>query len=72
MKSKNIATVNKSVCVSCGACLDACPMSAISTPDGCYAKVNEDLCVGCGKCSRICPTGCISIIKREEQQNEEN
>ncbi|MBR4414224.1 MAG: 4Fe-4S binding protein [Aeriscardovia sp.] len=64
MKSKFIASVDENVCVCCGACHEACPTSAISTPDGCYAEVSTDLCVGCGKCSRICPTGCISIINR--------
>lgn len=66
MKSKNIAKVNESVCVSCGACLAECPKGAISTPTGCYATVDIDLCIGCGKCSKICPTGCINIISRME------
>ncbi len=65
MKSKKLAVVNESVCVSCGACHEICPMVAITTPNGCYATVDSDLCVGCGKCSRICPTGCITIIERE-------
>ena len=66
MKSKKIATVNESVCVSCGACYAECPMAAITTPNGCYASVDINLCIGCGKCSRICPTGCINIIDRTE------
>ncbi|MCR4901534.1 MAG: 4Fe-4S binding protein [Butyrivibrio sp.] len=64
MKSKKVAKVNRNVCVSCGACLMACPRQAISTPNGCYAEVNEDMCVGCGLCSKTCPTGCIDILDR--------
>lgn len=66
MKSKNIATVNQSVCVSCGACHEVCPTAAITTPNGCYAIVDLNVCIGCGKCSKICPTGCITIITRME------
>ncbi len=64
MKSKRFAFVNENVCVSCGACLGACMINAISTPNGCYAVVNKEMCVGCGRCSKVCPTGCIDLLDR--------
>ncbi|SFK85492.1 4Fe-4S binding domain-containing protein [Lachnospiraceae bacterium KH1T2] len=64
MKSKKFASVNKDICVSCGACTGECMLGAITTPNGCYAVVDTDKCVGCGRCSMICPTGCISIKDR--------
>ncbi len=64
MKSKKLAVVDQNICVSCGACTEACMIGAISTPNGCYAVVDESKCVGCGRCSNICPTGCITITDR--------
>ena len=61
MASKRYATVDKGVCVSCGACELACPTGAIKVYKGCYAKVEEDKCVGCGKCEKVCPANSIQI-----------
>lgn len=46
-------------CVSCGACADACPVSAISEGDGQYV-IDADACLDCGTCADTCPTGSIS------------
>jgi len=43
-------------CVSCGACADACPVSAISAGDGKYV-IDADACVECGACAENCPVG---------------
>ncbi len=43
-------------CVSCGACAEQCPVSAISEGDGKYV-INPDLCVECGACEGVCPVG---------------
>ena len=55
MASKRYATVDKSVCVACGACENICPLGAIMVHKGCFAKVAEDKRVGCGKCEKVCP-----------------
>lgn len=34
MSSKRYAQVDKEYCVSCGTCTKACPLQAISVPDG--------------------------------------
>jgi ferredoxin len=46
-------------CVSCGACADACPVSAISEGDGQYV-IDADACLDCGTCADTCPTGSIA------------
>lgn len=70
MNARKHAHVNTKVCVSCGACIELCPLQAIQTPNGCFAVVDENRCVGCGKCSRICPTGCITILDNTEVSDE--
>jgi len=43
-------------CISCGACADVCPVSAISAGDGKYV-IDADACVECGACAENCPVG---------------
>ena len=45
-------------CISCGACADACPVSAISEGDGKY-EIDAGACLDCGTCADTCPTGSI-------------
>lgn len=41
-------------CIACGACADACPVSAISEGDGKY-EIDADTCIECGDCADTCP-----------------
>lgn len=43
-------------CVLCGACIQACPVDAISLSDE-TLETNKTLCLRCCACTRICPTG---------------
>ena len=61
---KKLAWIDQKICVACGACMKACPKSAISIYQGCYAVVDESKCVGCGLCARTCPAGCITVKER--------
>ena len=51
MSSKRYAQVDKEYCVSCGTCTKACPLQAISVPDGISAVVELARCIGCGLCA---------------------
>lgn len=44
-------------CVACGACVDTCPVSAITMED--KAVVDADVCIDCGACEDGCPVGAI-------------
>ncbi len=46
-------------CISCGACAETCPVSAISEGDGKF-EINPDECIDCGSCADGCPVNAIS------------
>ncbi|HOA33162.1 MAG: 4Fe-4S binding protein [Clostridiales bacterium] len=41
-------------CISCGACVDSCPVDAISEGDGIYV-IDPETCIDCGACAGVCP-----------------
>ena len=43
-------------CISCAACAEGCPVSAISEGDGKY-EIDPDTCIDCGACAETCPVG---------------
>ena len=45
-------------CVKCGACVDSCPVEAISEGEEKYI-IDADICVSCGACAGSCPTEAI-------------
>ena len=53
------AVVNEDTCISCSACVDACPVDAISMND--KAKVDPDTCTDCGACVDECPVDAITL-----------
>ena len=46
-------------CLSCGACAETCPVSAIAEGDAHY-EVDADACIDCGACEDACPVGAIA------------
>ena len=54
------AKVDSPKCVGCEACVNTCPVSAISMVDG-AANVNESECIDCGACAGECPAEAITL-----------
>ena len=59
-----LASIDQSICVNCGLCVNHCKFHAISKDDN-YV-VNSFLCEGCRLCERLCPVGAITTEKSLE------
>ncbi len=57
--TSHIAEVNGEECVSCGVCIDICPMEAINMDD--IAMIDTERCLGCGVCAHQCDLNAISL-----------
>lgn len=45
-------------CINCGACIDECPVEAITEGDE-ISSINAELCTDCGACVDVCPVEAI-------------
>ena len=60
------------LCLSCGICAQACPVSALAMKrEGKSGKYRNlfpepvgDKCIGCGSCARACPMDAVRMEER--------
>lgn len=52
--------VNQQKCVGCSACVQNCPVDAI-TLDQRKAEISPEICIGCGECVTVCPKRAIKV-----------
>jgi len=53
-----MVSIIEAECVACGACVDACPETAITVDD--IAVIDADKCIDCGTCVDECPNSAIT------------
>lgn len=49
--------IQKDTCIGCGACKEACPVSAISLDSDGKMVIDPEVCISCGTCAAVCPVG---------------
>jgi len=60
------ATHEPDLCISCGACLEVCPMDALTMDNSDKVIFNQLRCIGCGLCVTVCPTQAVKIVRKPE------
>ena len=61
-RSNYRAVIDPEECVSCGVCIERCPVNAIAEDENGKAKVERAKCIGCGVCVIGCPTDAIELV----------
>ncbi|MDY1590676.1 MAG: 4Fe-4S binding protein [Methanofastidiosum sp.] len=55
-------------CVTCGKCMDVCPVDAIfKNRYGGYI-VDKEKCIGCSICEKNCPVSVIKMVKYKDKR----
>lgn len=65
VNSSFIARVSENDCTGCEACVERCPMDAL-TMDG-AARVDPARCIGCGVCAVTCPVEAVKVFRKEKE-----
>ena len=63
-RSNYRAVIDPEECISCGACIERCPVDAIAEDENNDNKslVERAKCIGCGVCVLGCPTDAIELV----------
>ena len=67
-KSNYRAVIDPEECISCGACIERCPVDAIAEDEDGKAKVERAKCIGCGVCVIGCATDAIEMAPVSEDE----
>ena len=62
--------IDEEICISCGTCVERCPVGAIEMDD--IAVVSREKCLGCGLCATACPEEAIALQLREDGEEPFN
>ena len=54
-----------SICTGCTACVNICPVNAITGERKSLHVIDTGICIDCGACGRICPSQAVHDTKGE-------
>ena len=57
-----VVQLDKSLCISCFACVEACPFGAMYAHEDCDVPIKCDMCGGDPECVKHCPLGALRLI----------
>ncbi len=58
-----ITSFDAESCITCGDCVERCPMEALTVVDD-ELLFDNSKCIGCGLCNSTCPTGSLRLVAR--------
>ena len=64
-RADGVVRLDKSQCVSCMKCVEACPFGAMYCHDDVEHPIKCDLCKGEPKCVATCPKGALQLIPEQ-------
>ena len=59
-KSRLRPQADAELCTACGACIDHCPVSALTMKED-FPVVDADICITCFCCQEICPEKAMAL-----------
>lgn len=58
---------DEEACIQCGACVERCPMRAITMDEKTGYPVVDNACVRCGQCGLVCPVNARMLFELPEE-----
>lgn len=69
---KKIPVSDYDLCIACGICVQACPVSSLELTklgvdklNKAYPEIAREGCIGCGICAKNCPLDAITVVENE-------
>lgn len=63
-----VTKYDHSVCISCTACVEICPMEALTQEEHGTINFAQERCIGCGLCVGVCPSDALQLVRRAKQE----
>ena len=68
MTMEALLKINNDRCITCYACVRACPVKAIRvTPEKVKPEILPERCIGCGSCAAACGPGAVEVRDTKEE-----